>query len=410
MKRKLKNDVLTHWTNGEWDKLTEISYKDLVKNSDKRKMTLLVGSAYQHKHNFKKAKKYFQKAFKFGANQQDVFTICFSDISNTRARIFALLNKTDEMNYEFQVAVEQNIIEDKRDSNNNLRMVKELASLGLFLEAKDIVALQLDDIMKDKNNYKSVDSKVKILQTELELLSHELSLSQMRMQLFSNTNELSKPNSTDIEGLRKRSVSQLGQDIWVLEKTNFKRNGFFVEFGATDGVLLSNSYLLEKEFGWSGICAEPNPNFYEKLQTTRNCIVSNECIGAITGEKVNFIFAKEYGGMQKHMESDSHKDKRQAYLDQGHEMELETISLNDFLIKHNAPKIIDYLSIDTEGSEYEILESFPFEEWDISLLSVEHNFTVNRKKIQNLLKSKGFLCVDVQFDSWYYKDGLNASA
>jgi len=403
MKRKLENDVLTHWINGEWGKLTEISYKDLVKNSDKRKMTLLVGSAYQHKNNFKKAKKHFQKAFKFGANHQDVFAICFSDISNTRARIFALLNKTDEMNYEFQVAVEQNIIEDKRDSNDNLRMVKELASLGLFLEAKDIIALQLDDIMKDKNNYKSVDSKVKILQTELELLSHELSLSQMRMQLFSNTNELSKPNSTDIEGLRKRSVSQLGQDIWVLEKTNFKRNGFFVEFGATDGVLLSNSYLLEKEFGWSGICAEPNPKFYEKLQTTRNCIVSNECIGAKTGDKVKFVFAKEYGGMQKHMADDKHKDKRQAYLEQGHEMELKTISLHDFLIKYNAPKQIDYLSIDTEGSEYEILKSFPFRLWDIKLLTIEHNYTPNRKIIRELMKKSGYQCVEANWDDWYVK-------
>jgi len=405
MKRKLENDVLTHWTNGEWDKLTEISYKDLKKNSDKRKMALLVGSAYQHNNNFKKAKKYFQKAFKFGANQQEVFDICFSDISNTRARICALLNKTDEMNYGFQVAVEQNVIEDKRDSNDNLRMVKELASLGLFLEAKDIVALQLDDIMKDKHNHKSVDAKVKMLQTELELLSHELSISQMRMQLFSNANEQSKSNSTDIEELRKRSVSQLGQDLWVLEKTNFKRNGFFVEFGATDGVLLSNSYLLEKEFGWSGICAEPNPKFYKKLQTTRDCTVSNECIGAITGEKVNFVFAQEYGGMQKHMDDDSHKDKRQAYLEQGQEMELETISLHDFLVKHNAPKEIDYLSIDTEGSEYEILKSFPFKLWDIKLLTIEHNYTTNRKIIRELMEKSGYQCIEVDWDDWYFKPG-----
>ncbi|NBL00825.1 MAG: FkbM family methyltransferase, partial [Erysipelotrichia bacterium] len=148
---------------------------------------------------------------------------------------------------------------------------------------------------------------------------------------------------------------------------------------------------------------------FEELKQNRNCIVSNECIGAMTGEKVKFVFAQEYGGMQKHMGDDSHKDKRQAYLEQGHEMELETISLHDFLVKHNAPKQIDYLSIDTEGSEYEILENFPFDKWDVALLSVEHNFTENRKKIQNLLESKSFICVEVQWDTWYYKDDLNAS-
>ena len=57
-----------------------------------------------------------------------------------------------------------------------------------------------------------------------------------------------------------RSRSQLRQDIFVLCTLDFKRNGFFVEFGATNGVDLSNSYLLETEFNWTGILAEPAPH------------------------------------------------------------------------------------------------------------------------------------------------------
>ena len=51
--------------------------------------------------------------------------------------------------------------------------------------------------------------------------------------------------------------SQIYQDIFVLYTLNWKRNGFFVEFGATNGFDLSNSYLLEKDFGWKGILCEP---------------------------------------------------------------------------------------------------------------------------------------------------------
>jgi hypothetical protein len=86
------------------------------------------------------------------------------------------------------------------------------------------------------------------------------------------------------------SPSQLGQDLCVLEQTNYKKGGF-VEFGATDGVLLSNSYLLEKEFGWQGLCAEHNPKYFKQLQKNRNCTVNEACIAGETGKVVEFVTA-----------------------------------------------------------------------------------------------------------------------
>lgn len=82
-------------------------------------------------------------------------------------------------------------------------------------------------------------------------------------------------------------------------------------------------------------------------------------------------------------------------------MQLETISLHDFLIKNNSPKEIDYLSIDTEGSELDILENFPFNKWDIKYITVEHNYTEQRERIFNLLSSNGYIRKEKEWDDWY---------
>ena len=81
-------------------------------------------------------------------------------------------------------------------------------------------------------------------------------------------------------------------------------------------------------------------------------------------------------------------------------------SLEDMLDKHGAPSKIDYLSIDTEGSEFDILKDFDFEKYDIKIITCEHNFTKSRKDIFSLLTSNGYqrkLTGASKFDDWYVK-------
>ena len=87
--------------------------------------------------------------------------------------------------------------------------------------------------------------------------------------------------------LQKRK-SQLGQEIFALIQNDFKRDGYFVEFGATNGVELSNTHLLEKEFGWTGILAEPGLVWHKELHENRVCNIETQCVWSKSGETLSF--------------------------------------------------------------------------------------------------------------------------
>ena len=84
------------------------------------------------------------------------------------------------------------------------------------------------------------------------------------------------------------SRAQLRQDLFALAEAGFKRGGYFVEFGATNGVDLSNSWLLETQFGWTGIVAEPGRKWHAALKANRNCAVEFDCVWSKSGETLTF--------------------------------------------------------------------------------------------------------------------------
>lgn len=198
------------------------------------------------------------------------------------------------------------------------------------------------------------------------------------------------------------SKSQIKQDLFVLSELGFKHNGYFVEFGATNGVDLSNTYLLEKKFGWLGIVAEPLKSKYGELIRNRNCHIEEKCVWRSSGELLKFLEAndQDYSTIFEYHDKDLHHQIRKNGL----VSEVETISLNDLLEKYNAPRLIDYLSIDTEGSEYEILNNFDFEKYHFRVITCEHNHTNQRESIYELLTNFGYKRKYEHlslFDDWY---------
>lgn len=206
--------------------------------------------------------------------------------------------------------------------------------------------------------------------------------------------------------LAQHVQGQLLQDLWVLTETKEKRDGYFVEFGATNGTTMSNTLLLERRYDWTGIVAEPNPTYHERLHQTRKCNISTKCVHSETGAAVEFLCA------ERSMMS------RMAIAETGDELDddavaervmVETITLDDLLDSFDAPDTIDFLSVDTEGSEYDILSAFDFSRRRINLMAVEHNYGPRRGDIQELMFKNGFVLrapTVSRFDDWYMHSSL----
>lgn len=200
------------------------------------------------------------------------------------------------------------------------------------------------------------------------------------------------------------SRSQVQQDLFVLLALSFKRDGFFVEFGATDGKKISNTFLLEKHFSWSGILAEPGRSWRGLLKRNRDAIIDSRAVWRVSGEQIRFVEQSDpqFSGI----DSSSKSAWRWKLLKEDQSYLVETVNLTDLLESHAAPSRIDYLSIDTEGSELEILLAHDFDRYRFSVITVEHNFTHNRELIYDFLVSRGYSRVaeDVSRHDDFYLD------
>lgn len=222
------------------------------------------------------------------------------------------------------------------------------------------------------------------------------------------------PDSDDafldfVRACMRSSYSQRFQDLFGLWENNFALTGYFVEFGAMSGVDFSNSYLMEK-LGWDGIVAEPHPTFSERLHQNRRCTVSTKCVSNTTGDKVTFHAVKGRPALST-MEGFGEHDVRSHFREQYVEHQVETITLNDLLDDAGAPATIDYLSIDTEGSEPVILGAFDFDRHPVRALVVEHN-DHQRDELYELLTGKGYKRKWPHLsghDDWYVRTDLEVA-
>ena len=191
---------------------------------------------------------------------------------------------------------------------------------------------------------------------------------------------------------------ELSQDVFVLFITANKRNGYFVEFGAMDGIRASNTLLLERDYGWSGVMSEPNPRYNVNLPKNRACRIDLRCVSDRTGDRVQFQTANESGwpGMVGHI----YREKNSR----GNVIDVETVSLNDLIEQNGLPSHVDYISVDTDGSEPMIMRAFDFAKNSATIWTIEHNEEPWREDIRQLMESNGYRRVLEEssgYDDWY---------
>lgn len=184
---------------------------------------------------------------------------------------------------------------------------------------------------------------------------------------ISTTDESSPMDHHGQLEMRKRWHGQAGQEQVVAEIFRSKPKGYFVDLAANHFIHLSNTYTLEQDFNWTGVCIEPNPMYRHDLVTKRSCTVSVNPIGAVTGEKVTFRMKHVFGGIV----GASMDNKEEDTADKSGDTTLTLVTLSDLLDYVQAPKRIDYFSLDVEGAEALVLEGVDFSKYTFLVLSIE---------------------------------------
>jgi FkbM family methyltransferase len=210
--------------------------------------------------------------------------------------------------------------------------------------------------------------------------------------------------------------SSEGQDEFVIEALG-AQPGFFVDSGASDGITGSNTYRLEREYGWRGICVEPNAQLFADLRGNRRADCVNCCLHDRRGE-VDFVeSAGVYGGI-----FDEYDPLHLRYVTERFGVHLEfdpdgalsrvrkpARSIGEILREHRAPRVVDYWSLDTEGSELAVLRGFPFGEYALRAITIEHNNSPERGRIREFLGHRGYTLVrDLGIDDCYLLDAPGA--
>ena len=186
----------------------------------------------------------------------------------------------------------------------------------------------------------------------------------------------------DYKNKNKTFFGHHNLDQKLSEFLNYK-NGFFVELGANDGIRQSNTFYFEKNFNWNGILIEPIKIKFTKCKKNRskkNFFFNNACVGFnFKDNKIKMIYSDLMTTINDNrvinrVDSTKHALEGKQYLQEKEKIEefyVETITLNKIFDDVKAPLLMDFISLDVEGSELEVLSGVNFSKYNFKYMMVE---------------------------------------
>jgi hypothetical protein len=177
--------------------------------------------------------------------------------------------------------------------------------------------------------------------------------------------------------------SQVRQDEIISILLHGKRDGYFVDLAANDAVRISNTYALETNFDWRGLCLEPNPMYWPSL-AYRKCDVVAAVVGQQSMEEVQFKYPNRAGPQGGIVGKDFDNKEASKF---GEDHPRYTATLLEIFERFDTPFVIDYLSLDIEGAEELVMQGFPFERYRINVLTIERP----SEKLRSLLEQNDYI-------------------
>ena len=206
----------------------------------------------------------------------------------------------------------------------------------------------------------------------------------------------------------EKFFSQAGQDKII--KNHFfqnKKNGFFIEIGAYDGIIGSNCCHFEKFLNWEGIAIEASKIQYDKLKNNRKCKTVNKAISNKIKD-VEFVEVIEGLTQMSGINNENNTAIEIINNNKNSKTKISKITTTTFEEEIKSNLEIDYLSIDIEGEELDLLKSIDFNKYTIKVISVENNVP-DKFNYNTFFKSKNFSFFDrigqdeIFFNNRYYK-------
>lgn len=191
--------------------------------------------------------------------------------------------------------------------------------------------------------------------------------------------------------------SQHGEDCLLWEYFDYKEKGFFIDVGAFDGKYLSNTFSFEQQ-GWTGLCVEPHPDYFALCKENRpsSICVNMACVG---DEKDQVMLKVDPAGLYSGLADDPDRKEYVEKIFENNDLQfgafqdvpVKAATLNSLMEAHFSERqSIDFLSIDVEGTEIDVLKGFDLDRFAPEVIVVEANSSEEQSNVKQYLGDKGY--------------------